>query len=76
MGSSHSYLQNLDNADLTPVHWFEDGLCLEVGVPALNVHYALAAAGVAGKCSMTAYTQFDYTKMIKLPVGDLEFGVW
>ena len=38
MGSSHSYLQNLDNADLTPVHWLEDGLCLEVGVPALNVH--------------------------------------
>ena len=25
---------------------------------------------------MTAYTQFDYTKTFKLPVGDLEFGVW
>ena len=76
MGSSHSYLQNLSNTALTPVHWLEDGLCLEVGVPDNMVNTALSQAGVAGKCSMTAYTQFDYTKTFKLPVGDIEFGVW
>ena len=77
MGSSHSYLLNLEAVATTPVHWMEEGLCLQVSVPDEKVHMALHMEGVAGECSKTAYTQFDYSKTLKLPGhGNLEFGVW
>jgi len=77
MGSSHSYLQNLDATAVTPIHWLEDGLCLEVAVPVGKVHMALTHLGVAGSCSQTAYTQFDYKKSIMTPIeGEVTFGVW
>ena len=54
MGSSHSYLQNLDA--VTPFHWLKDGLCLEAAVPDGKVHRALTHKGVAGTCSKAAYS--------------------
>ena len=68
-------LQNL--AAVTPVHWIKSGLCFELAVPDGMVHKALTAAGAAGKCSESGYTQFDYDKKIEVPVeGEVEFGVW
>ena len=67
MGSSHSYLQNLEAAGTTPMYWMEEGLCVEVPVPDNKVHFVLSKGGVAGKCADTTFTQYDYSSDIPLP---------
>ena len=76
MGSSHSYLQNLELTATTPLHLLHDGLCLEFAIPDGMVNKAMSLGGIAGPCSMTAYTQMDKTYTVKSPMGDLSMGVW
>ena len=74
-----SFLQNLELTATTPLHMLHDGLCLEFAIPDLMVHKAMSLnnnSGIAGPCSMTAYTQMDKTYTIKSPIGDLSMGVW
>ena len=75
MGSSHSYLLNLEAT--TPLHAIENGLCVEFAVPDGMTHQALNFPGiVAGPCAATEYSQFDNTYMTKSPMGNLSTGVW
>ena len=77
MGSSHSYLQNLEAVASTQMYWLEYGLCVEVTVPDNKVHFVLANSGVAGKCSETAYTQYDYSGVLDLPENAKSpYAVW
>ena len=77
MGSSHSYLQNLDTAASQPIHWMKGPLCLELDVPVNKIEKAILGKGTAGKCSAAGYTQYDYQKKMDIPLeGEVDFGVW
>ena len=60
MGSSHSYLQNLE-VTTTPYHQLFYGLCFEYAIPVDGVHQALGMKSIAGPCADTEYTQMDNT---------------
>ena len=75
MGSSHSYLQNLEST--ASVYTLEDGLCIEFAVPVSNLTQALTYPGAtSGVCSNTEYTKFNNIYMTKSPFGILQTGVW
>ena len=77
MGSSHSYLQNLDTAATQPIHWMKGPLCLELDVPVNAIEKAILGKGTAGKCSASGFAQYDYQKKLNIPFeGEVEFGVW
>ena len=57
MGSSHSYLQNLDaTATKFPIHFMKFGLCLETMVPAVSW---MGKHSKVGTCADEGYVQPD-----------------
>lgn len=87
MGSSHSYLINLDAVVVAPVatpistvtapiHWINGEECFELDVPEGKIQTALLAKGVAGACTDIGFTVGEFTQTVNIPSeGNVTFKV-